>query len=208
MARALKRVKEALRGLPEKGLGYGLLRYLNPQTAAELARLPRRGFRSIIWAGSGRRDRATGSLREELKGELKGERDELSAEPSAVPAEGALRLGGGDPAMALSHALSINALTFDGAGGSELVAEFGYARSLLDEAEVRALGERWFAALGALARHAAAASGAGGRTPERPAAGCRLTQDEIERLEGSASAAGGCAAAVAVAGGAAVPCAV
>ena len=30
---ALKRIKEQLRALPDHGLGYGLLRYLNPQTA-------------------------------------------------------------------------------------------------------------------------------------------------------------------------------
>ena len=38
--RALKAIKEQLRTLPDNGLGYGLLRYLNPQTAAELAQLP------------------------------------------------------------------------------------------------------------------------------------------------------------------------
>ena len=40
LGRALKRVKETLRGLPARGSGYGLLRYLNPATAAELAGLP------------------------------------------------------------------------------------------------------------------------------------------------------------------------
>ena len=37
---ALKAIKEQLRALPDNGLGYGLLRYLNPQTAATLAALP------------------------------------------------------------------------------------------------------------------------------------------------------------------------
>ncbi|MEV1178128.1 amino acid adenylation domain-containing protein, partial [Nonomuraea sp. NPDC049784] len=39
-AEALKRTKERLRAVPSGGLGYGLLRYLNPRTARELAELP------------------------------------------------------------------------------------------------------------------------------------------------------------------------
>ena len=39
LGRALKLIKEQLRALPDNGLGYGLLRYLNPQTASQLARL-------------------------------------------------------------------------------------------------------------------------------------------------------------------------
>jgi non-ribosomal peptide synthase protein (TIGR01720 family) len=39
-ADALQRTKERLRAVPGNGLGYGLLRYLNPATAAELAALP------------------------------------------------------------------------------------------------------------------------------------------------------------------------
>ncbi|MEK8169895.1 condensation domain-containing protein [Streptomyces sp. M19] len=38
--RLLKRVKEQLRAVPDHGLGHGLLRYLNPDTAPELAALP------------------------------------------------------------------------------------------------------------------------------------------------------------------------
>ena len=37
LGRALKTIKEQLRAVPGKGLGYGLLRYLNDETAAELA---------------------------------------------------------------------------------------------------------------------------------------------------------------------------
>ena len=37
LGRALKTIKEQLRAVPGKGLGYGLLRYLNGATAAELA---------------------------------------------------------------------------------------------------------------------------------------------------------------------------
>ncbi|MEE1757211.1 non-ribosomal peptide synthetase [Streptomyces sp. SP18CS02] len=37
---ALKRIKEQLRAVPSGGLGWGLLRYLNPETAGKLAGLP------------------------------------------------------------------------------------------------------------------------------------------------------------------------
>jgi hypothetical protein len=37
LGRALKTIKEQLRAVPGKGLGYGLLRYLNDETATELA---------------------------------------------------------------------------------------------------------------------------------------------------------------------------
>ena len=42
----VKAVKEQLRAVPDKGIGYGLLRYLNPETAAALAgcRAPQIGF--------------------------------------------------------------------------------------------------------------------------------------------------------------------
>src|SRR5437588_711427 len=41
LGRAVKSIKEQLRAVPDKGLGYGLLRYLNAQTASELAGLSR-----------------------------------------------------------------------------------------------------------------------------------------------------------------------
>ena len=39
LGRALKSIKEQLRAVPDNGLGYGLLRYLNAQTALQLAGL-------------------------------------------------------------------------------------------------------------------------------------------------------------------------
>ena len=60
-------------------------------------------------------------------------------------------------------------------------ATWSWAPALLTEAAVRDLAERWFAALEALVRHAAA-PGAGGRTPsDLPLVA--LSQAEIERLE-------------------------
>jgi len=46
LGRILKRIKEQLRELPDNGVGYGLLRYLNEETGAELSSLaqPEIGF--------------------------------------------------------------------------------------------------------------------------------------------------------------------
>ena len=46
LGQAFKRIKEQLRALPDGGLGYGLLRHLNPETAPALAGLatPQIGF--------------------------------------------------------------------------------------------------------------------------------------------------------------------
>ena len=52
LGQALKRIKEQLRALPDGGLGYGLFRYLNPETAPALAGWPRRRSALTIWVAS------------------------------------------------------------------------------------------------------------------------------------------------------------
>ncbi|HEY1245901.1 MAG TPA: amino acid adenylation domain-containing protein, partial [Hyphomicrobiaceae bacterium] len=155
---ALKLIKEELRAVPEHGLGYGLLRYLCAETAAELRRFsgPQLGFNYL-----GRFAAASGT-----DWGLAGE---------------AVLLGGGDPATPLGHALEVNALTRDDAGGPQLVARWTFAPRLLSPAQARALAERWFAVLTLLARHAEE-PGAGGRTPSDLGL-VGLSQAEIERLE-------------------------
>jgi non-ribosomal peptide synthase protein (TIGR01720 family) len=158
LGRALKLIKEQLRALVDNGLGYGLLRYLNPETASQLSALavPQIGFNYL-----GR-----------------------FAAPSAAdwgPAAEAATFGGGDPAMPLTHALEVNALALDGADGATLTAIWSFAPALVAEEAVRDLAESWFAALTALVHHTEQA-GAGGRSPsDLPL--LTLTQDEIERLE-------------------------
>ena len=159
LGRAFKLIKEQMRAVPDNGLGYGLLRYLNGETGSRLAGFaaPQLGFNYLgRFAGDG------------------------VADWSAAP-EVALLGGGGDPAMALAHALEVNALTLDGADGATLSATWSWAPALLTEAAVRDLAEHWFAVLAVLVEHAAQA-GAGGRSPsDLPLV--ELTQAEIERLE-------------------------
>ncbi|MFL5071599.1 MAG: amino acid adenylation domain-containing protein, partial [Xanthobacteraceae bacterium] len=158
LGRAVKDIKEQLRGMPNKGLGYGLLRYLNPQTASQLSEFaaPQIGFNYL-----GR-----------------------FAAPTAADwaeADDAPRLIGGDPAMPLAHCIDINAVTLDGADGAKLTATWSWASATVTEEAVRELAERWFAALEALVHHASR-PGAGGRSPSDVPL-VTLSQAEIERLE-------------------------
>src|SRR5262249_50140027 len=159
LGRAVKTVKEQLRRIPDNGLGYGLLRYLNDETGAQLAnhRAPQLGFNYLG-------------------------RFAAPSEADWAPAEEGSRLrGGADAAMPLSHVVAVNALTLDGSDGATLTANWSWAPALIDEAAVRDLADTWFAVLGALVRHVTQ-PGAGGRTPSDVALAC-LAQDEIERLE-------------------------
>ena len=180
--------------MPGKGLGYGLLRYLNGETAAQLAGLPapQLGFNYLgrFAAGGDGADWAPAQP---------ASLDERRTKPVCA------RLAGGDPAMPLAHVIEINALTLDGADGPRLTANWTWAAALLDEAAVRDLAETWFRALTALTRHAAQ-PGAGGLSPSDVAL-VDLTQDEIERLESHYRRDRGHPAAVAAAGRAFVPCA-
>ena len=73
LGRALKTIKEQLRAVPGKGLGYGLLRYLNAETAAKLAGLPapQLGFNYLGRFAGGGADATVGAGRrtgERLRG--------------------------------------------------------------------------------------------------------------------------------------------
>ncbi|MDH6108606.1 amino acid adenylation domain-containing protein/non-ribosomal peptide synthase protein (TIGR01720 family) [Kitasatospora sp. MAP12-44] len=154
-AAALKRIKEQLRAAPGNGLGYGLLRYLNPETAAALADLPsaRVSFNYLGRLSVG----------------------QSSGEPwSLVGGLG----GGADADMAMPHALSVNAFVLDGADGPTLRANWSWPGDLFTEDQVRDLAEAWSRALTELAQ----AAPQGGRTPSDVPL-VHVTQQDIEELE-------------------------
>ncbi|MFJ8888264.1 amino acid adenylation domain-containing protein [Streptomyces sp. NPDC102402] len=163
--RAVKAVKEQLRAVPDNGIGYGLLRRLNPATAPALAGLPepRIGFNYL-----GRSSAA--DIPEELRG-LGWTPDTTAQDLIAAPC----------PDMPALSALEINAVAAPTPSGEELTAYFGFPAGVLSPEEVTGLAGLWVDALTALARHART-PGAGGLTPsDAPLAG--VSQPEIDDWE-------------------------
>ncbi|MFE1978828.1 condensation domain-containing protein, partial [Streptomyces hygroscopicus] len=158
--RVVKRIKEQLRAVPGTGIGYGLLRHLDREAGAELARLavPRIGFGYLG-------------------------RVEVHDGPGGdwAPASEALGLDLGGDGPGTPYGLELTAVTVDRPGGPELMVAWTYARDVLSEAEVREVGEAWLRALEGMALHAAG-PGAGGHTPSDLALS-DLEQEEIELLE-------------------------
>ncbi|MBF5002512.1 AMP-binding protein, partial [Nocardia sp. BSTN01] len=144
MGRVVKAVKEQLLAVPDKGLGYGMLRYLNPRTTD---RLPEQMPGQVSFNYLGRV--SDNAVPEALRGF------------GWIPAPELGELAGDyDADMPAMAPLDINAIVV----GDRLTARIGYPTTLLDAGAVREFGELWTRALEAVARHAESA-GAGGHTP-------------------------------------------
>ncbi|WP_432139871.1 condensation domain-containing protein, partial [Streptomyces sp. bgisy154] len=165
---ALKRVKEQLRALPDHGLGHGVLRHLDPRSAAALAGrpAPQIGFNYLGRMPAGEASAAPGAY---------------SAPADWAAVSGAPAPAPRDPDMPVGHALEINSVTLDRPGGPELAATWTWPGELFEEAEVRALAAGWFDALRALT-HGVRAPEAGGFTPSDLDL-VSLSQGEIDDLE-------------------------
>ncbi|MGY3680978.1 amino acid adenylation domain-containing protein [Streptomyces sp. TE33382] len=142
--KAVGRVRETLRQMPDEGIGYGVLRHLNPRTREELAPLgsPQFGFNYLGRAAVG------ADAPDDGRGGSGAEDWTMSADAEV------LRQLGGDPDMPAPHALSLNVLVQDDVDGPRLVANWTWPRRLLGHDDVRALAEGWFRALTALTEHA------------------------------------------------------
>ncbi|MQY09519.1 non-ribosomal peptide synthetase [Actinomadura macrotermitis] len=153
---ALKKVKEQLRELPDNGIGYGLLAERLPERTPQIA------FNYL-----GRTAAA----------------EAADWNPAGQADHDALA-GGQDDALALVHAIEVNAHTRDLPSGPELSATWTWAGGLFAEAEIADLADRWCAALRGLVAHvvdAPADGPVGGFTPSDLAL-VELDQDEIDDL--------------------------
>ncbi|SCC56827.1 non-ribosomal peptide synthase/polyketide synthase, partial [Rhodococcus qingshengii] len=146
--RAIKAVKEQLLAIPDKGVGYGLLRYLNEDTRAVLSRFAG-GQVSFNYLGR------------------------VVAEDLPAGVEGLGWLPAGDFAnvsapedvdMPANKVVDINAIVNDGADGAVLEASFAYPVGAIDGESVETFAQIWVEALTALAEHSRSV-GAGGLTP-------------------------------------------
>ncbi|MFQ6326900.1 amino acid adenylation domain-containing protein [Nocardia sp. CWNU-33] len=142
MGMAIRAVKHQLLAVPDKGIGFGLLRYLNPDTAAQL---PRRLPGRISFNYLGRYSAGAGPAGLEGLGWLPtDEFGELNAAES--------------PDVPLQSAIDVNAVVV----GDRLEASFGFPETLLHHDDVAELADLWVEALGAAAEFA--------RTPAAQAA--------------------------------------
>jgi amino acid adenylation domain-containing protein/non-ribosomal peptide synthase protein (TIGR01720 family) len=153
-AAVVKRVKEQVREQPGDGIGYGMLRYLNPDTAPALAVSPGPGIGfnylgRFIGTDGGWTMRDTGL---------------------------------GDPRRITPvHPIDVNAAVEEGPAGPELVTVWSCAAGTLTDAEAAELADAWDRALLAIVDRAAG-SGAGGRIPsDLPL--LAVSQDDIDELE-------------------------
>ncbi|WP_297624194.1 amino acid adenylation domain-containing protein [Nocardia sp.] len=132
----LRRCKAWLRAIPNRGVGYGLLRYLNPDTAPVLT------------------DRTPPQICFNYLGRMGTDAD-IDWNPIAEPSTGfGLLLDGADGEMPLAHTITVDALTRDERDGPRLEATVTWAANLLAEADIQALAETWLQALSAIVRYA------------------------------------------------------
>jgi non-ribosomal peptide synthase protein (TIGR01720 family) len=155
---ALKLVKEQLRAVPDGGIGFGQLRYLNTETSAELAGLggPQVGFNYL-----GRFVAEDGGWTPVLD--------------SPTPGNGP------EPGMAMEHVLEVTAMIAETDVGPVLDVGFTWAGALLSAASARAVAGQFQLALAALIDHAHRPD-AGGHTPSDLDL-VSLRQEEIDDLE-------------------------
>ncbi|MGW1147111.1 amino acid adenylation domain-containing protein, partial [Streptomyces sp. NPDC002454] len=158
----LKAVKEQIRAIPGDGLGYGLLRHLDPESAPAFADAPRAriGFNYL--------GRST------------------VTEPDRTPAAWRPARGTGlglhpDPRMALAHALEVGGAVHDHPDGPRLTLTLVAPARLLGEDALRALADSWAAALTGIAHHGRDED-SGGHTPsDFPLVA--LDQDDVHELD-------------------------
>jgi nonribosomal peptide synthetase CepB len=171
----VRRVKEQVRAVPADGLGYGLLRYLNPATAQVLRDLPgpQIGFNYLGRFAAG--------------GSGPGSGPDAGAEPGPgagywVPVGEGVLAGSAEGGLPAGHVLEAGAVVRDLPGGPELAVSLAWPGGVLEEDAAGALADGWVAMLAGIAAQAAAPD-AGGATPsDFPLV--RLSQGQIDELEG------------------------
>jgi amino acid adenylation domain-containing protein/non-ribosomal peptide synthase protein (TIGR01720 family) len=160
---ALKAVKEQLRQIPRRGIGYGLLRYLrdDPESAARLQALP---APQINFNYLGQTDQVVASL------------FGIAPESSGPNV---------DPGMQRRYLLEISGIV----SGGQLQMQWNYSEAIHHRATIEVFAQHCMAALRALIRHCLAAD-AGGLTPsDVPAA--KVNQAELDKLLGMIGHKGG-----------------
>jgi amino acid adenylation domain-containing protein/non-ribosomal peptide synthase protein (TIGR01720 family) len=159
MGDAIKTVKEQLRAIPERGIGFGLLRYLNSETASQLSPLPdpQISFNYHGRLGSTGMDSSAGW---------------------APIDDGALR-DATTADLPLAVVVDINAMAIETDDGTVLSSTWTYPPGVLTSEDAQQLTQLWLEALAALGAYA---ESGGGFTPSDFDL-VDLGQDAIDDLE-------------------------
>ncbi len=158
----LRRIKEQLRTLDDNGLGYGLLRYLNPETAGALADAPRP---EVLFNYLGRLIDEDGAPGREWAPDLTHTGVDVTAHEDKP----------------LSHAIEINAFIDQTPTGPVLHTRWSWAGDLFSETDIAHLARLWSRALERLVRYSEL-PGAGRHTAsDFPLA--RLEQSTVDEIE-------------------------
>ncbi|MDR6232870.1 amino acid adenylation domain-containing protein/non-ribosomal peptide synthase protein (TIGR01720 family) [Pseudomonas psychrotolerans] len=152
---SLKAVKEQLRSIPDKGLGYGLLRYLSGEDNAQaLASLPQ------------------ARITFNYLGQFDGQFDEAALLAPAGEGAGAEM----DPGAPLGNWLSINGQVYEG----ELSLDWAFSEQMFDPAQMQRLADEYAAELEVLIGYCADPAHRGLTPSDFPLA--RLTQAQLDAL--------------------------
>ncbi|KOG55580.1 hypothetical protein ADK75_10330 [Streptomyces virginiae] len=156
---ALRLVKEELRAVPDKGIGFGLLRHLNSRTRGDLAArgIPQIGFNYLG--------------RFPMGGD---------APWDAAPGHD-FALDDADEGLPMAHAVEVNAAAHEGPDGLTLSATWTWAGNALPGPWVHDLAQEWFTMLRAVVTHAARPD-AGGLTPSDVSL-TRVSQADLDTFE-------------------------
>ncbi|MFI9387412.1 amino acid adenylation domain-containing protein [Kutzneria sp. NPDC052558] len=156
---ALKRIKEQLFSVPDKGIGFGSLRRLDPESAATLAvyQRPELGFNYL------------------------GRFPACRAGDFAIAPELPVGLDDAEPGMPMAHGIEVNAATYDTAAGPVLRATWTWAAGVHSRAAARDLARAWFQVLPAIVEHTRR-PGAGGLTPSDLSL-LDFSQEELDEVE-------------------------
>lgn len=125
LARAMARIDEQLAAIPDKGIGYGLLRYLNPTTSHQLA--------------------AAGDP--DLLFNYLGKFPDSTASDWALDSEHNVAMDHFDATMPLAFAVEVNSFAIPRADGLVLTAEWRWASGAVDGEDCRRLADLWFTML-------------------------------------------------------------
>jgi amino acid adenylation domain-containing protein/non-ribosomal peptide synthase protein (TIGR01720 family) len=136
---AIARVKQQRDGIPDKGMGYGILRYLSPSSSRLLADMAQP---QILFNYLGR----TADFGGGDWGFAPEFLTKFLAGPRAISRW-----------MPITHGIELGVVTVNSPSGPELMATWSWPEGWLPEPAVRRLAEDWFTVLGAFVTHVQAA---------------------------------------------------